>query len=241
MNKKAIALSMACVMTFSGCYERGDYDLVDAEKAGKFAIEYMNSKYNRDFELISSKKDKEQNVVVDITNVWVDVYFSLKGDDSGKNYHAEIVLDENDKSKYRIKYEDYTSTEANPVIKLKMDEQLDEIFQNEHTTDLSVTSFDDEFQVPDENDTLCEIMESGEISFYYDIVMPESSYYSRIRNYIKKVFTPCMSDNYVTIRLTVYNEECYDEYKNSVVNGDKVIIRKPVFSEDIYINRPEVY
>lgn len=105
-------------MTFSGCYERGDYDLVDAEKAGQFAIEYMNSKYNRDFELISSKKDKEQNVVVDITNVWVDVYFILKGDDSGKNYHAEIVLDENDKSKYRIKYEDYTSTEANPVIKL---------------------------------------------------------------------------------------------------------------------------
>lgn len=236
MNTKVIALSMACVMIFSGCHERGDYDLVDAEKAGQFAIEYMNSKYNQDFELISSKKDSEQNIVVDITNVWVDVYFSLKGDDSGKSYHAEIVLDENDKSKYRIKYEDYTSTEANPVIKLKMDEQLDEFFQNEHTTDLFIRSFDNEFQVPDENDTLCRIMESGKISLCYNIVMPESSYYSGIREDIRKIFTPCMSDNDVNISLTVYNEEYYDEYKNSVINGDKAIIRKSVSEENIYIN-----
>ncbi len=160
MNKKAVALSMACIMTFSGCYERGYYDLVDAEKAGQFAIDYMNSKYSQDFELISSKKDAEQNIVVDIKDVWIDVYFSLKGDDSGKEYHATVVLDENDKSKYKIKYEDYMDTVMFSVIKEKMDIRLDGFFHNEHITDLFINSFDDEFKVPDEKNTLWEIMES---------------------------------------------------------------------------------
>ncbi len=65
--------------------------------------------------------------------------------------------------------------------------------------------------------------------------MPESSYYSGIRKDVEKVFTPCMSDNHVIIKLIVQNDDCYDEYKNSVLN-DNGMIMKSVSEENIYIN-----
>lgn len=57
MNKKVIALSMACVMTFSGCPEKKP--LIDAEKVGAVAPEYMNSKYNQDFGFLSCEPSRD--------------------------------------------------------------------------------------------------------------------------------------------------------------------------------------
>lgn len=47
----------------TGCENtKSDEQLLENEKAAKVALEYMNSKYNKEFYLVSSKKDAEHGM-----------------------------------------------------------------------------------------------------------------------------------------------------------------------------------
>ncbi len=225
MNKKVIALSMACVMTFSGCLEKKP--LIDAEKVGTIALEYMNSKYNQDFELLSCKPSKDFGIEEQESYAKAEV--SLNGD----NYYVNLHF--NDKSDWEVYGDNYMNTIADPFFKENMDNILHNELDIKEFTSCSSTfsgGYSDRFPVLNENDTLKEIADSYAIGLGYWIEMPESSHYEGMDEDIQNVLDPYFPNGIVYIHTDVYSDGCYSRCKEE---PEKYHDEESLFSYDIEI------
>lgn len=227
MNKKVIALSMACVMTFTGCLEKKP--LIDAEKVGAVALEYMNSKYNQDFELISCKPSKDWGI--ENQESYANAEVSLEDDE----YLVRLILSEDNKSEWKVYWDDYMNTVADPFFK----ENMDSIFQNEldikeFTSYLCTVSggYSDRFPVLNENDTLKEIASSNAIALRYYADIPESSHYEGMDEDIQQALDPYFPYCTVYVYIDVYSDDCYSRCKEK---PKRFYDEKPLFSYDITI------
>lgn len=227
MNKKVIALSMACAMTFSGCLEKKP--LIDAEKVGAVALEYMNSKYNQDFELLSCEPSKDFGI--ENQESYANAEVSLEDDE----YLVRLILSEDNKSGWEVYWDDYMNTVADPFFK----ENMDSIFQNEldikeFTSYLCTVSggYSDRFPVLNENDTLKEIASSNAIALRYYVDMPESSHYEGMDEDIQQALDPYFPYGTVYVYIDVYSDNCYSRCKEE---PKKYYDEKPLFSYDIEI------
>lgn len=227
MNKKVIALSVACVMTFTGCLEKKP--LIDAEKVGAVALEYMNSKYNQDFELISCKPSKDFGI--ENQESYANAKVSLKDDE----YSVRLVLSEDDKSGWEVYWDDYMNTVADPFFR----ENMDSIIQNvldvkEFTSGLCTVSggYSDKFPVLNENDTLKEIASSNAIALTYWIYMPESSHYEGVDEDVKNALDPYFPHSLVYINVYVYSDDVYGSVKEKT---GKYYNEKELFSYNVEI------
>ncbi|MDE6678077.1 MAG: hypothetical protein K2K02_03455 [Ruminococcus sp.] len=231
MNKKVVALSMAFVMTFSGCLEKKP--LIDSEKVGKTALEYMNSKYNQDFELLSCKPSKDFGIEEQESYAKAEV--SLNDD----KYLVKLILSKDDKSDWEVYWDDYMNTIADPFFKENMDNILqNELDINEFTSNIGTFSggYSDRFPVLNENDMLKEIADSYATALIYKIDMPESSHYEGMDEDIQKALDPYFPNGIVYVYIDVYSNGCYSRYKEE---PEKYHDEKTLFSYDITIkNKP---
>lgn len=217
---KIIVLVLVCIMTFTGCTDSREYPLIDAEKAGQVALEYMNSKYNAEFELVSSKKNAYYFLLNEV-EAYVMSEFTVKGDNSGNTYKVKLCLNEDDQSIYDIVCDNYMNSITIPLLKEKMDNILGELQIPEYITSVSESDrfFERDFPVLNEQDTLKEFAYSCRLIFDYEVTMPESSYYEDINEDIKKIFNPYFSDDYIRIGVAVYTDDYYNEYKKAIINN----------------------
>lgn len=227
MNKKVIALSMACVMTFMGCLEKKP--LIDAEKVGAVALEYMNSKYNQNFELLSCKPSKDWGI--ENQESYANAKVSLEDDE----YLVRLILSEDDKSGWEVYWDDYMNTVADPFFR----ENMDSIIQNvldvkEFTSGLCTVSggYSDKFPVLNENDTLKEIADSNAIALMYFIYMPESSHYEGVDEDVKNALDPYFPHGLVYINVYVYSDDVYGSVKEKT---GKYYNEKELFSYNVEI------
>lgn len=227
MNKKVIALSVVCTMIFSGCLEKKP--LIDSEKVGAVALEYMNSKYNQDFELISCKPSKDFGI--ENQESYANAKVSLKDDE----YSVKLTLSEDNKSEWEVYWDDYMNTVADPFFR----ENMDSIFQNEldvkeFTSDLCTVSggYAENFSVLNENDTLKEIADSNAIALIYDVYMPESSHYEGVDEDVKNALDPYFPHGLVYINVYIYSNDVYGSVKEKT---GKYYNEKELFSYNVEI------
>ena len=80
--RKIISLALLGILSLSlfGCYEKNDlYKELDTEKAEKVALDYMNEKYDKDFYVVSSNKNKEMSYAPGkINDFWCDVEIEIE-------------------------------------------------------------------------------------------------------------------------------------------------------------------
>lgn len=227
MNKKVIALSVVCTMIFSGCFEKKP--LIDSEKVGAVALEYMNSKYNQDFELISCKPSKDFGI--ENQESYANAKVSLKDDE----YSVKLTLSEDNKSEWEVYWDDYMNTVADPFFR----ENMDSIIQNvldvkEFTSGLCTVSggYSDKFPVLNENDTLKEIADSNAIALIYDVYMPESSHYEGVDEDVKNALDPYFPHSLVYINVYIYSNDVYGSVKEKT---GKYYNEKELFSYNVEI------
>lgn len=230
MNKKVIVPLIACVMTFSGCLEKKP--LIDSEKVGQTALEYMNSKYNQNFELLSCEPSKDWGIENQESYAKAEV--SLNDD----KYLVKLYLSEDDKSDWKVYWDDYVNIIAEPFFKNNMDNILhDELNIKEFVSDIGTLSagFAENFPVITEKDTLKEIADSYAIGLIYWIDMPESSHYDGIDEDIKKTLDSYFPYGYVAVSIGVYSDDCYYQYKDISENELLLPEENELFSYDITI------
>jgi len=191
-----------------GCLEKKP--LIDSEKAGTVAVEYMNSKYNQDFELLSCKPSKDWGI--ENQKSYAKAQVSLNGD----IYYVNLCLSENNKSDWKVYNDSYMDIIAYPFFRNNMDNILhDELDIKKFTSYVCTRSagFDSNFPVITENDTLKEIADSYSIALMYFIDMPESSHYEGIDEDIQKVLAPYFPHGIVDVSVNVYRDDIYSSVK----------------------------
>ncbi len=225
--KKIIVMMMFCVVFCMGCLEKKP--LIDSEKAGAVAIEYMNSKYNQDFELLSCEPSKDWGI--ENQKSYAKAQVSLNGD----IYYVDLRLSENNKSDWKVYNDSYMDIIAYPFFRNNMDNILhDELDIKEFKSYVCTRSagFDSDFPVITENDTLKEIADSYAIALIYKIDMPESSHYEGMDEDIQNALDPYFPNGIVYTYIDVYSDGCYNRCKEE---PEKYHDEKPLFSYDIEI------
>lgn len=225
--KNIIAVLLVSIASCTGCLEKEP--LIDAEKVGAVALEYMNSKYNQDFELISCEPSKDRGI--ENQESYANAKVSLEDDE----YLVRLVLSEDDKSEWEVYQDDYMNTVADPFFR----ENMDSIIQNvldvkEFTSGLCTVSggYSDKFPVLNENDTLKEIADSNAIALMYFIYMPESSHYEGMDEDVKNALDPYFPHGLVYINVYVYSDDVYGSVKEKT---GKYYNEKELFSYNVEI------
>lgn len=204
MNKIVVVM-MFCIVFCTGCLDKKP--LIDSEKVGQTALEYMNSKYNQDFELLSCKPSK--NFGIENQESYAKAEVSLNDD----TYYVNLLLD---KSGWKVYGDDYMNTIANPFLQENIDDILyKELDIKEFTSNIGTYSggFADNFPVITEKDTLKEIASSYAIGLMYWIEMPESSHYEGVDEDIKNALDPYFPNGIVDIQIDVYSDDIYSSVK----------------------------
>lgn len=225
--KSIISVLFVGIMTCTGCLEKKP--LIDAEKVGAVALEYMNSKYNQDFGLLSCEPSRDFGI--EEQESYAKAEISLNDD----KYLVKLSLSKDDKSGWEVYWDDYMNTIAEPFFKENMDNILqNELDIKEFTSCLCTFSrgYSDRFPVLDENDTLKEITDSCATALIYEIDMPESSHYEGMDKDIQKALDPYFPHGILDIYIDVYSDGCYSRCKEE---PEKYHDEKPLFSYDIEI------
>ena len=225
--KNIIAVLLVSIASCTGCLEKKP--LIDAEKVGAVALEYMNSKYNQDFELISCKPSKDWGI--ENQESYANAKVSLEDDE----YLVRLILSEDDKSGWEVYWDNYMNTVADTFFK----ENMDSIFQNEldvkeFTSGLCTVSggYSDRFPVLNENDTLKEIASSNAIALTYYVDIPESSHYEGMDEDIQQALDPYFPHGLVYINVYVYSDDVYGSVKEKT---GKYYNEKELFSYNVEI------
>ncbi len=218
---------ISCIVLCTGCLEKKPH--IDYEKVGTVAVEYMNSKYNQDFELLSCKPSRDFGIENQESYAMAKV--SLNDDE----YFVRLCRSEDNKSDWKVYHDDYMNTIANPFFRENMDNILhNELDIKEFTSYIGTFSagYDSGFPILDENDTLKEIADSNAINMMYCIYMPESSHYEGIDENIEKALDSYFPHGIVQVNIEVYSDDCYRRCKEESVKYDE----EALFSYGFRIN-----
>lgn len=183
--RKIISLALLGILSLSlfGCYEKNDlYKELDTEKAEKVALDYMNEKYDKDFYVVSSNKNKEMSYAPGkINDFWCDVEIAIEDSEEDKNYTVRTTLD--DDEKYVIEWDNYMSTLVMPLVKRDINGIISEMKITDYfvysyyiSEKVGTGGFKPDFNIDIEKDTLNSIFEKSGIWLYFNLYIPESAY-----------------------------------------------------------------
>ena len=243
MIKKILSLFFCMIMLSGVIYgcdrtpnKRDEYKSLDTDKAADVALEYMNNKYDKEFQVVSSEKYAKYSFVPGvIQDCWCDVEFKIKDSESDETYTVRVINTEN-KEEYIIKWDNYMTSLVKPWLKEQMDEILSQldiecftILWSANERNSSGFGFSSEFKHIDENDSLKEIANIYNLSLTYCIVIPSSSYNATIdysiekiyREYFPQDFNGDYSGDCVNIEVCTYTDDFYDKYKKAVIEENQ--------------------
>lgn len=249
--RKIISLALLGILSLSlfGCYEKNDlYKELDTEKAEKVALDYMNEKYDKDFYVVSSNKNKEMSYAPGkINDFWCDVEIAIEDSEEDKNYTVRTTLD--DDEKYVIEWDNYMSTLVMPLVKRDINGIISEMKITDYfvysyyiSEKVGTGGFKPDFNIDIEKDTLNSIFEKSGIWLYFNLYIPESAYKKSIVSEFEKALKSDLphvtADDYVSVSVLSFNDDYYSEIKNAIESGDRLpdnYERKAIHTDTIYI------
>ena len=228
-GKKIIWLGIAMLMVllcFKGCKKKIH---MDEEKCAEVALEYMKSKYGKEFILIRSNEIMRINGPAGIAIVTVSIA------ENEEEYRVTIYPDgKSDKDKdgyydsYKVISDDYMCVlvedyAKNGMAKLLSDAGLTEFTcrasmeNNEYEGEWGITS---EFPIPDEDTfSIKDALSNYAMSIYCWVDIPESENNDMLQQNIEKTIKPLVLKGDMEFIINVYSNEDYNTIKET---GNKV-------------------
>ncbi len=231
--KILLVMCCVCLCSFSGCYEKNDlYEKLDTKTAEMFALDYMNRKYDKDFYVVSSNKNKEMSYAPGkINDFWCDVEIAIEDSEEDKNYTVRTTLD--DDEKYVIEWDNYMTSLVSPLAK----RDINGFFSEASITNYFIHSFyiseigtaggfRPDFDVDIEQDTLDCVFEESSIWLYFNLCIPESAYKDSTVSDLTKTLglylTQENSDDHVRVKVLSFNDDYYSEIKKLSESGNEL-------------------
>lgn len=231
--KILLVICCVCLYFFSGCDKKNDlYKDFDTKTAEMFALDYMNRKYDKDFYVVSSNKNKEMSYAPGkINDFWCDVEIAIEDSEEDKNYTVRTTLD--DDEKYVIEWDDYMTSLVSPLAK----RDINGFFSEASITNYFIHSFyiseigtaggfRPDFDVDIEQDTLDCVFEESSIWLHFNLCIPESAYKDSTVSDLTKTLglylTQENSDDHVRVKVLSFNDDFYSEIKKISESGEEL-------------------
>lgn len=249
-RKEFVLLLVAVVslLLTTGCdKEKNDYQLLDTDKAAEVALEYMNNKYDKEFQVVSSEKDANYSFVPGaIQDCWCDVEFKIKDSESDETYTVRVINTENEEE-YIIKWDNYMTSLVEPCLENQIEQVLSEKFAFDFLINIFSLSeinalpygFTKDFLTPKKDCSLQDLSDSTILNFYCDITIPESVYNSDFGNMIRETFKDIFFDDSINFIITTYPDDIYFELLQVINNGKKSDLNFSLYAteqERFYLN-----
>lgn len=231
--KILLVMCCVCLCSFSGCDEKNDlYEKLDTKTAEMFALDYMNRKYDKDFYVVSSNKNKEMSYAPGkINDFWCDVEIAIEDSEEDKNYTVRTTLD--DDEKYVIEWDNYMTSLVSSLAKRDINGFFSEASITNYFIHYFYISeigtaggFKPDFNIDIEKDTLNSIFEKSGIWLYFNLYIPESAYKKSIVSEFEKALKSDLShvtaDDYVSVSVLSFDDDYYSEIKKLSESGNEL-------------------
>ncbi len=233
--RKIILLALLGILSFGlfGCYDKNDlYKELDTEKAEKVALDYMNEKYDKDFYVVSSNKNKEMSYAPGkINDFWCDVGIAIEDSEDGKNYAVRTTL--NDDGEYIIEWDNYMTSLVSSLAKRDINDSFSEVnitnyfIYSFYISEIGTAGgFRPDFDVDIEHDTLDSVFEKSSIWLHFNLCIPESAYKDSTVSDFEKALGLYLpqedSDDHVRVKVLSFNDDYYSEIKNAIESSDRL-------------------
>ena len=218
-GKKIIWLGIAMLMVllcFKGCKKKIH---MDEEKCAEVALEYMKSKYGKEFILIRSNEIMRINGPAGIAIVTVSIA------ENEEEYRVTIYPDgKSDKDKdayydsYKVISDDYMCVLVEDYAKNGMAELLSSaglteficrasMKTNQYEGEWGITS---ELPIPDEDTfSIKDVLKNYTMSTYCWIDIPESENNDMLQENIERTIKPLVLKGYIKFDINIYSNEDY--------------------------------
>ena len=249
MKKVKIFIVMSLIITsslllFTGC-ENSLH--MDADKCAEVALEYLENKYQTEFEVLDSGEKRKYIGSAGYAKVIVNNKF----EDNENRYVVTVYPDgSSDEDKdgyydsYKVVSDDYMSYLLQDYVKNDLDKLLMDAGLTRFISSVSIEEMgevDDGFSEflgfsvdflvqSEESFSLINILDNHRISMHCWLEIPESEYSDTLQNDIANIIEPLLSDDLISFGIEIYYNEHYDEVekldKNNIgrnVVGDKSI------------------
>ena len=235
--RKIISLALLGILSLSlfGCYEKNDlYKELDTEKAEKFALDYMNEKYQESFCVVNSTKDAEHGYAPgSLTSYWCDVEVSIKDHDPAQTFVVRTTLDENTKE-YEILWDTYMNHLVKPLLKRDIEQILSE---SDHTANgielyslnekhIAGNGFKPDSSVDTDRDNLNSLLQKYDLWLTFEVYLPESAYTDHLFSDLKKAFesfvSTAISDDTIMITIYTFDDTVFSEVQKSLEHDGKL-------------------
>ena len=214
-----VAIFSVVIISATGCDKK---PVMNADKCAEVALEYMENKYQKDFEVADSRQmrkyigsDNYARVIVKIKGeeeeFWIILYPDGDKDIDNDGYYDS----------YKVISDDYMSELVKQnILKREFDNLSNEMGVNRYISDISVyeicqikgfCGFASNFYIENENNTLDGLLKNANVCISYRIEVPESEFNQDYEKYFKKILKPKMSDDSISISIVSYSEETYLE------------------------------
>lgn len=227
--KKILLIGVMIMSLFelSGCT---DYPEIDTKAAADTALNYMESKYGQDFEVVNSKKYKIG--FGEEADVYGEVRLVLKDDESVKEYSVQVYPNV-DGNGYYIAMDNYICSLMEPILQSWMNEKAKNLFNNnflgyvssssQANSGGSIAGFSKGFPIITNTNEVNSIIQKYGINYIYWIEIPQDEYSSDIQEDLKKMFTPYFDEggsDLVNVRITVYSNSDFAKRKEAINNNE---------------------
>ena len=227
MKKVKFLMVMCLIITsslllFTGC---GKNLRMNTDKCAEVALEYLESKYQTEFEVLDSR----QRMQIYGPAGYAQVTVRNKSEDNENEYVVTVYPDDlSDEDKdgvydsYKVVSDDYMCHLLNDYVKNEMDNLLMEAGLTRFISSVGIretgmgvgsSGFSSNFPLlSEENFSLKDILDNHIITIYCWLAVPESGYSEMLQNSITNVMQPLLtSDDYISVNIDVYTGEYFNE------------------------------
>ena len=233
-----IVMSMiitSSVLVFSSC---GNDLLMDTDKCAEVALEYLENKYQTEFEVVSS--GEKGGVFGKSGYAYVKVKNNLE---EGENEYIVVVYpdgseDKDDDSRYdsyKVISDTYMCYLIQGYAKNEIDKLLMEAGLTRFISSVSIEEmvgvegfwgFSSDFPLQsEENFSLKNILDKHIISMHCWLEVPENEDDYMFQNNITNIVQPLLSEDLITFDVEIYYDEHYDEVEECEKNNIERIVR----------------
>ena len=223
-------------MICTGCEKRIK---MDADKCAEAALEYLEEKYQTEFEIIDSWERKKFIGAAG----YAEVIVNHKGEETDNRYVVVVYpdgsTDEDEDGyydSYKVVSDDYMDELIGGYAKKEVDKLLNEAGLTRFISRVSIEEsvkfkgfwgFSADFPITTEEDfSLNQLLDSYNIDIHCYIEVSEKDFYDTLQDNIINKFQPLVSGDYISYHMVVHPEETYIEREKLYKEDESIEIKE---------------
>ena len=238
-----LAIMLILLVILPGCTK---VTYMDEEKCAEVALEYMEEKYGKEFEVISSKQPKgvvgrsdyvEVSVKEKITNneevFYITLYTDGKKDKDKDGYYDNYKVISDTYMCYLLS--DYALKDVEELLtRVNLEDYYVFIDIKERIQSEGFFGCSENFPIIKENEiSLINLLEQYRMDLGINIKIPENEYYNELEKDLSAIFQPLVSEDLIYIHLNTYENDKF--YSSTELKLDYIVDK----SFTIYIEGEE--